>query len=203
MAYTKQTWTDRKVEKPLTFLMTTNADGSITLTPYPGVVEQEGSQLSADRFNHIENGLSNVDTRLVAVEPVSGDWTPALNTVEGKAPTVEYSARVGKFKRIGKLCFLSFYISGKITALNGTDNYGVIVGIPYVTSSTFGQNALCTGLCYNLTEEESTIQLVPNSNENAIRIQTNNGALACKLKVTPTSLNPYFQIAGSGWYEIA
>lgn len=59
MAYTKQTWTDRKVEKPLTFLMTTNADGSITLTPYPGVVEQEGSQLSASRFNHIEDGIAN------------------------------------------------------------------------------------------------------------------------------------------------
>lgn len=59
MAYTKQTWTDRKVEKPLTFLMTTNADGSITLTPYPGVVEQEGSQLSAGRFNHIEDGIAN------------------------------------------------------------------------------------------------------------------------------------------------
>lgn len=59
MAYTKQTWTDRKVEKPLTFLMTTNADGSITLTPYPGVIEQEGSQLSASRFNHIEDGIAN------------------------------------------------------------------------------------------------------------------------------------------------
>lgn len=59
MAYTKQTWVDRKVEKPLTFLMTTNADGSITLTPYPGVVEQEGSQLSASRFNHIEDGIAN------------------------------------------------------------------------------------------------------------------------------------------------
>lgn len=59
MAYTKQTWTDRKVEKPLTFLMTTNADGSITLAPYPGVIEQEGSQLSASRFNHIEDGIAN------------------------------------------------------------------------------------------------------------------------------------------------
>ena len=59
MAYTKQTWTDRKVEKPLTFLMTTNADGSITLTPYPGVVEQEGTKLSAERFNHMENGIAN------------------------------------------------------------------------------------------------------------------------------------------------
>ena len=59
MAYTKQTWTDRKVEKPLTFLMTTNADGTITLVPYPGVVEQEGTKLSAERFNHMENGIAN------------------------------------------------------------------------------------------------------------------------------------------------
>ena len=59
MAYTKQTWLDRKVEKPLTFLTTINADGSMTLTPYPGVVEQEGSQLSASRFNHMEEGIAN------------------------------------------------------------------------------------------------------------------------------------------------
>ncbi len=201
MAYTKQTWVDRKVEKPLTFLTTINADGSMTLTPYPGVVKQEGTQLSADRFNHIENGLSNVDTRLSAIEFVSGNWTPVLTTIEGKAPTMEYSARVGRFKKTGGLCFVSFYIAGKITALNGTDNYGIITGLPYKTNSTFGQDALSTGICYNLTETENEVQLLLSPT--GIKLQTNRGSYSCKLKVTPTGAFPYFQIAGSGWYEIA
>lgn len=99
MAYTKQTWADRKVEKPLTFLMTTNADGSITLTPYPGVVENEGSQLSASRFNHIEDGIAN------SVNKNGDTMNGALNfanksdfTAISKARTIDgtdYYARFG------------------------------------------------------------------------------------------------------------
>ena len=55
MAYEKQTWEDRQVENPLTFTQTNNLDGSITLTPYPGTVQSEGSKMSAERFNHMED----------------------------------------------------------------------------------------------------------------------------------------------------
>ncbi len=77
MAYTKQTWVDRKVEKPLTFLTTINADGSMTLTPYPGVVEQEGSQLSASRLNHIEDGIANSVNK-------AGDTMTGILKIENK-----------------------------------------------------------------------------------------------------------------------
>lgn len=143
--------------------------------------------------NNIESGKQD--------KMEEGTWTPVLTTVEGKAPTMEYSGRVGKFKKIGNLCFVSFYISGKITALNGTDNYGIITGIPYRPSVTFGQNAISTGVCYNLTETENVVQLLLSPNENGIRLQTNRGSYSCKLKVTPSSAPAYFQIAGSGWYE--
>ena len=59
MAYEKQTWEDRQVENPLTFTQINNLDGSITLTPYPGVVQSEGSKMSAERFNHMEEGIYN------------------------------------------------------------------------------------------------------------------------------------------------
>ena len=57
MAYEKQTWEDRQVENPLTFTQTNNLDGSITLTPYPGSIQSEGSKMSAERFNHMEEGI--------------------------------------------------------------------------------------------------------------------------------------------------
>ena len=62
MAYVKQVWTDRQVEKPLTFNSTTNADGTITLSPAPGKITQAGTLVTADRMNHIENGIGSLDS---------------------------------------------------------------------------------------------------------------------------------------------
>lgn len=60
MAYEKQVWEDRNVEKPLTFIMTNNSDGTVTLTPYPGVVENEGTKFTASRMNHMEEGIAGI-----------------------------------------------------------------------------------------------------------------------------------------------
>ena len=199
MAYTKQTWVDRKVEKPLTFLTTINADGSMTLTPYPGVIEQEGSQLSADRFNHIENGLSNVDTRLSTIEFAPGNWTPILTTLERKAPTMEYLIQRGTYKKIGKLVYLSFYIRGKITKLNGTDNYAVITGIPYSSSKVLMESGLNINGLYQMLEIDTNASAMIDGD--VIRIQFSYGETAGKLKVTPTGGVGYFEISASGWYE--
>ena len=199
MAYTKQTWVDRKVEKPLTFLTTINADGSMTLTPYPGVVEQEGTQLSADRFNHIENGLSNVDTRLSAIEFAPGNWTPILTTLEGKAPTMEYLIQRGTYKKIGKLVYLSFYIRGKITKLNGTNNYAVITGIPYSSSKSLMESGLNINGLYQMLEIDANAGVLIDGN--IIRVQSNYGETAGILKVTPAGGAGYFEISASGWYE--
>lgn len=195
MAYEKQTWEDRQVEKPLTFQMQNNSDGTVTLIPYPGNIISEGSKMNAERFNHIEDGIANLN-------PVVGTWTPTITTIEGAAPTIEYNYNVGNFLRINDLCYIDFYISGKITALTGTDNYGVVKGLPYkvIKSTFFGQNSLTTGVCYNLVANTGEIQLNPFSTDYGIRIQTNRGALACNLQVTPSG--QYFQIGGNGWYKV-
>ena len=57
MAYTKQIWEDRIVEKPMTYTMTTNEDGTVTLTPVPGTITKEGSKVNAERLNHMEEGI--------------------------------------------------------------------------------------------------------------------------------------------------
>ena len=63
---------------------------------------------------------------LKTLETESGSWTPTLTTVEGVEPTVEYTTRRGRYVKMGNLVFISFYIRGKITALNGTNNYAFI-----------------------------------------------------------------------------
>ena len=71
MAYEKQTWENRQVENPLTFTQTNNSDGSITLTPYPGAVQCEGSKMSAERLNHMEEGIYNNSIRIEEIDAYS------------------------------------------------------------------------------------------------------------------------------------
>lgn len=57
MAYTKNTWVDQDVERPRTYEVTNNQDGSITLTDSFGLVTELGTPVNADNMNHIEDGI--------------------------------------------------------------------------------------------------------------------------------------------------
>ena len=60
MAYIKNKWTDQNVERPRTYDMQNNSDGSVTLIDSFGMVTDLGTPVNADNMNHIENGISNV-----------------------------------------------------------------------------------------------------------------------------------------------
>lgn len=128
-----------------------------------------------------------------------GTWIPTLTTLEGKAPTMEYLIQRGTYKKIGKLVYLSFYIRGKITKLNGKNNYAVITGIPYSSSKTLMESGLnINGLYQMLVIETNANALILG---NIIRVQSSYGESAGILKVTPTGGSGYFEISASGWYE--
>lgn len=128
-----------------------------------------------------------------------GIWTPTINTIEGATPTMTYTSRYGNYRKIGNLVYVDFYIRGKITALTGANNYGIITGLPFKTTSTrqFGEEGLNIGVMYSLIENDTNATLVFSPNSNAIRIQYAYGTGASILKVTPTN---YFEIGGNGWY---
>ena len=138
--------------------------------------------------NNIETGKQD--------KMVEGTWIPSINTVEEKNPTISYTTQVGKYNKIGKLIFVDFYIRGKITKLNGSENYAVIEGLPFASRKKyFGQQALNVALVYSLIEDNSNIAFILQDEK--IRIQALE-SYAKKLKITNTN---YFEIAGSGWYE--
>lgn len=59
MSYTKNTWVDQDVERPKTYEVTNNQDGSITLTDSFGLVTELGTPVNAANMNHIEDGIAN------------------------------------------------------------------------------------------------------------------------------------------------
>ena len=130
---------------------------------------------------------------------IEGTWTPTLTTLEDVAPTMTYIIRQGTYKKLGKLVYLSFYIRGNITALNGSENYVKITGIPFRSFKTMLESVLNVGGLYQMLENEENVNAFIN--DNVIRVQTQYGEVAGKLKVTPAGGTGYFEISASGWYE--
>ena len=62
-------WVDRKVERPNSFVMQNNSDGTITLIPSPGTIQQVGTPLNAENLNGaIDYSRSKIVTNISAVE---------------------------------------------------------------------------------------------------------------------------------------
>lgn len=59
MPYSKTTWKDRSVEKPLTFTMVNNPDGTITLTPSEGTIVEPGTAITSALLNNMEDGIAS------------------------------------------------------------------------------------------------------------------------------------------------
>lgn len=53
----KRIWKDRVVEKPRTFNINNNPDGTVTLVPAPGTIIQEGTPVNAANLNGLEEDL--------------------------------------------------------------------------------------------------------------------------------------------------
>ena len=66
MTYERINFKDQSVERPRTYEMTHNADGSITLTDSFGLVNELGTPINADTMNHIEDGIDSKQDQLIA-----------------------------------------------------------------------------------------------------------------------------------------
>lgn len=165
----------------------------------------EAANINAnDLIMIVQNGANKKATVKQILESkqdkmIEGTWTPVLTTLEDAAPTITYSIQQGTYKKLGKLVYLSFYIRGNITALNGSENYMKITGIPFSSSKAMLESILNVGGLYQMLENEENVNAFIN--DSVIRVQTQYGEVAGKLKVTPTSGTGYFEISASGWYE--
>lgn len=87
MAYEKTVWKDHVVERPKTYRMVENADGTVTLVPETGQVIQQGTALNAENLNHIEDTLAEHDETLGKRLPTSGGTMTGNIDLGGNALT--------------------------------------------------------------------------------------------------------------------
>ena len=76
--------------------------------------QNESTKLNKAMFDTFQNNIDNGKQDKI----IAGTWTPTINTRENKAPTITYEKQYGKYRKIGDLVYIDFYIKGKITKLN-------------------------------------------------------------------------------------
>lgn len=70
MAYNRTVWKDRLVQRPNTFTISNNPDGTVTLVPVPGTVMEPGTAINAAAMNKIELGIEDVNAQLAQKENI-------------------------------------------------------------------------------------------------------------------------------------
>lgn len=64
MAYNPTDWRDRVVERPRTYSLQDNGDGTYTLLPMPGNIIEPGTPVNAGNMNKIEQGIADTSQGL-------------------------------------------------------------------------------------------------------------------------------------------
>ncbi len=123
MGYDKMTWQDRVVEKARTFTMTNNPDGTISLTPSPGVVVQEGTPVNAGNMNHLEQGIWDAYWQSGAA-PLEDGLDTVLVRESGLLVRVDESAS-GVLRRRTEFAWVGGALASVTTTIHAADGVTV------------------------------------------------------------------------------
>jgi hypothetical protein len=144
MAYTPTTWANREVEKPRTYIMTDNGDGTITLTPSEGEVFVAGTPLDAVNLNKMETQIAANDANKVnkagdtLTGPLTGTVINATTALQeaGVNLSTKYQP-AGNYQPSGRYITSEFDINGvRLYVGNYADT-----GKPIILYLTSGQPA--------------------------------------------------------------
>lgn len=115
MPYTKNTWQDRSVERPLTFTLQSNADGSTTLVPAEGTIVTTGTPITADKLNNLEQQYDNAVADAVAQANTVEAWTLATLSNNWVQAGTGYAYAAFLKQPDGMVCFRGAIKSGAIS----------------------------------------------------------------------------------------
>lgn len=116
MAYTKTVWKDRVIQRPNTFNLQNNADGTITLIPVPGTVTEAGTLVNAANLNKIEGAIYNLDSNKVDIISGKGLSTNDYDNT-AKAEVAKIAAKADK-------TYVDNEFANKAIVESGSNQYG-------------------------------------------------------------------------------
>ena len=119
MAYEPTVWQNREVEKPRTYIMTDNLDGTFTLTPSEGEVFVAGTPLDAVNLNKMETQIAVNDANKVNIDgdtltgPLTGTVINATTALQEAGVNLEtkYQAK-GDYAPTGRYIASEYDVNG-------------------------------------------------------------------------------------------
>lgn len=82
MAYEKIGWVNHIVEYPFRRSIEDNGDGTYIVKPDVGEIIQRGTKQSAENFNHMDDGIADLDRRVTEIE--EGEIEVKMNEAENE-----------------------------------------------------------------------------------------------------------------------
>ena len=147
VAYTPTEWKDHIVERPRTYTISPNDDGTITLHPVSGTVEQQGTPVSAKNLNHIEQGVAYTNALalltasrqeqahrqlILTIEPE--DWKPTTNVPKAEVAAFAETETVAGYVltmpeswAYANGCEIAFDVS-EVSADPSAKTFSVVIG---------------------------------------------------------------------------
>jgi uncharacterized protein YciI len=135
MAYEPTVWKNRVVERPLTFNMVNNPDGTVTLVPAPGVIVEPGTPVNAVNLNKLEQGLRTheaekaTETKLGHVKAKTKEDGALILPINILNDNNVYNAVLTTDIDITKKMGESDGYGGDIRAIAADDNYVYVGGL--------------------------------------------------------------------------
>lgn len=84
MAYPRTFWRDHVTEYQGRYLMTNNSDGTVTLTPVPGQILQQGTPQNQPNFDNLEEGVFGATETAAELARMVRLHSQAIEGVEGE-----------------------------------------------------------------------------------------------------------------------
>lgn len=185
MPYTKTTWTDRVVAKPMTFTFQSNGDGTTTLVPSEGTITSVGTSITAVTMNNLESQYDKAMTdvaltyvKLTGNQTITGDLT--LTSGADTSPLTLINDN-------GQLLFVNDATENSIQSLIGNGSASrpfTIEGLNGANISNFNVRADNSNFFGNISITKASQNLilkgtaVGNSNNAYLELQDSGGTRA-------------------------
>jgi hypothetical protein len=175
----------------------TVATGGYTLTvPATGTASLLGAEQTYTSVKTFSAGISLGNETLSVYD--EGTWTPSIVGATGTPTGRTYTTRVGRYVRIGKLCFYSFFIS--ISAVGSGDSGDARVSLPVAAANVADYDYVAapwwsSGANYTNTPIGLVFQVVRNTSYGIV-IATYDDATAEVLPISGFANSDYFQASG-------